>query len=375
MTNRRWRSVRLLQAALLCSMTMGPLVVGKLCLPLSWYAFRCWEVLRDYRPACPAHGPFYPNAMLTKVEVGELGAHSRYAVKKPVEWRTDARGFRNRPQPAGVRPALVLIGESEVVGTSLTQADTLAEQLSVQSRQLVYAYAPATLRAFLEDRSFSEAPPAVVIVTSVEYRLAHLEPLQPPGSASGTFGADQAADSWLCRLTWEPASIWLDQVRKKPLLNRYLDQRVRQQLDGRPRHALVDERSGMLFLPEAVEVSRQHQAHLDGVVRSLAARMSDYRDALAGRGIRFIFVPVPNKETIYWDRLPEAVTNGLDRPQVLSRLVRLLRERSVEVVDLEPAFQQLRATRAGLLYHLDDTHWNAQGVALTARLIAEALAG
>ncbi len=82
-----------LKAALVAGTTLLPLVVGKLLIPLDWYTFRSWEVLVDRRPAPLAAGPFYPNQTLRRVEVGDLGARTPFAVEKHVEWYTDASGF------------------------------------------------------------------------------------------------------------------------------------------------------------------------------------------------------------------------------------------------------------------------------------------
>lgn len=64
----------LLKLLLIGSTTVLPLAVGKLCMPLKWHAFRCWEVLNDYRPARAADGSLYANQVLQKtVRRGDRG--------------------------------------------------------------------------------------------------------------------------------------------------------------------------------------------------------------------------------------------------------------------------------------------------------------
>ena len=83
------------------------------------------------------------------------------------------------------------------------------------------------------------------------------------------------------------------------------------------------------------------------------------RDWLARRGIRYLFVVAPNKESIYPEQLPDwLATPGPTRK--LDQFLSHMRTRStVEVLDLRPAL--LEAKLAGRAYLLTDSHWNARG--------------
>jgi hypothetical protein len=98
-------------------------------------------------------------------------------------------------------------------------------------------------------------------------------------------------------------------------------------------------------------------------IEPIAKILKESSDVLSKKGIRFIFFPIPNKETIYFDCLK---TN---KPDFIERLVRKLRELNVEVVDTQAAFEEAYQKRSILLYHLDDDHWNADGVRLAADLL------
>ncbi len=83
------------------------------------------------------------------------------------------------------------------------------------------------------------------------------------------------------------------------------------------------------------------------------------RDELAARGIHYLFVVAPNKETIYSEFMPRGLTVG-PGPSRLDQLVEYLRANSmVEVLDLRPALQRARSTER--VYHRTDTHWNDRG--------------
>lgn len=83
------------------------------------------------------------------------------------------------------------------------------------------------------------------------------------------------------------------------------------------------------------------------------------RDWLARRGIRYLFVVAPNKESIYPEQLPEWL--AIPGPtRKLDQFIAHMRARStVEVLDLRPAL--LEAKRAVRTYLRTDSHWNALG--------------
>jgi hypothetical protein len=83
------------------------------------------------------------------------------------------------------------------------------------------------------------------------------------------------------------------------------------------------------------------------------------RDWLTRRGIRYLFVIAPNKESIYPEHLPEwLATPGPTRK--LDQFISHMRAHStVEVMDLRPAL--LEAKRHARTYLFSDSHWNALG--------------
>ena len=97
-----------------------------------------------------------------------------------------------------------------------------------------------------------------------------------------------------------------------------------------------------------------------------ARELAQWRDELesrrawlAERGIRYLVVVAPNKETIY----PEFMPPELRPVGTETRLDQLKRElmahSGVELLDLRPALRQ--AKQAQRVYHRTDTHWNDAG--------------
>lgn len=97
------------------------------------------------------------------------------------------------------------------------------------------------------------------------------------------------------------------------------------------------------------------------------------RDWFARRGVRYLFVVAPDKQTIYPDYLPTRVRK-IHPETVLDQLMNYLHDSgsTLEVADLRPA---LRAARAeNRLYLRTDTHWNAIGGQVAHTVVQQRLA-
>lgn len=107
---------------------------------------------------------------------------------------------------------------------------------------------------------------------------------------------------------------------------------------------------------------------LDGFRRTdpfSAAELSAWRDVLgarrrwlAARGIAYLVVVAPDKETIYAEAVPSAVTRA-PGPSRLAQLGEAVRGSEVPFLDLTAALEAQKP--AARLYHYTDTHWNDLG--------------
>jgi SGNH hydrolase-like domain, acetyltransferase AlgX len=108
------------------------------------------------------------------------------------------------------------------------------------------------------------------------------------------------------------------------------------------------------------------------------AAIVDFRDQLAAHGIRLLVMPVPNKDSIYPDRLTSRTKTlrGVLAPRTRELLERLPAA-NVEVIDLFKEFaearQQSGSTPQVPLYLAQDTHWSPAGVDLAAKAVARRL--
>ncbi|MGB7341751.1 MAG: hypothetical protein WBC91_22835 [Phototrophicaceae bacterium] len=316
-------------------------------LPVDFFNFRVWEALLPHK--LTFDGIFYPNHYIQKIEHGDLGLRTSYSVDYPVIWQTDGYGFR---YSGGELEAidLVIIGDSFTVGSSLTQSQTLAAQLTTDT-SIVYPYAPATINQYLSDGRFVDNLPEYVLVQRVERNLGRpfcIGAIPEPRPISEPANI------------WDHISIQLDiAYRTREYANRYISSQFNEL-----RPPIVNPDTRMLFLSGSIR-----PPDLD--IALLTEQMLRCQQWFQDRGSTLIFMPVPDKETIYFEDIPMASRADLNieqRQQVLRNLIASTSTAGIPTIDLLSAFTTAADTDR-IIYQLDDTHWNADGVSLAAPLI------
>jgi hypothetical protein len=151
-----------LKCAILAAPFAALLAIELFVLPIDFFAFRPWEALLA-REIHPAAGPFYPNMHLVKLEsADQLGFKDPHP--KINEWFTDKYGFRNRPSVADDRSYdIVVIGDSNVVGSNLDQKQIISEVLSRKCKCSTYSYGSGGKRQYMTDPRFKKHPPRAVV--------------------------------------------------------------------------------------------------------------------------------------------------------------------------------------------------------------------
>ena len=92
---------------------------------------------------------------------------------------------------------------------------------------------------------------------------------------------------------------------------------------------------------------------------ALAGELERRRQWLAARGIRYLVILAPNKNTVYPEKLPEAL-RPLRAESHMTQFVNYLRAHTaLEIVDLEPVL--LKEKKKHKVYYRTDSHWNAHG--------------
>jgi hypothetical protein len=324
-------------------------------LPIDFFTFRVWEavLVKHVRHLLP--GPFYPNTDLRRIEEGDLAHHTKFAVKKEVEWKTDRWGYR-KGNTDRKRHEIVIIGESNIAGSSLTQKDMLSEILEERLGVSVYPLAPVTVSTFFKDQRFTDYPPTIVIFASVERLIPFIEmPKFPRGKRSNGFlsklGNRARESRWI-----QSMAVLLDRLCKGNMRN-YFRASLRRRVTGA--EVFLPQGNPLFFFEGKPVVQKITEAQFGKIVQTLTG----YDNLLKQRGIRFIFLPIPNKENFSPGQLEMK-----EKPLFLNKLIGEMKKKGIETIDSQKGFEEAYRRDSALLFHVDDSHWNPKGVHLIADL-------
>lgn len=320
-----------------------------LIVPINFWSFRAWESLAKFKSRSSI-GYFYPNQRIEMIERGDLANNTDYSVPKPVVWQTDKYGFRNESVPENID--IVISGDSFIAGTGLTQEDTIAPQLQKLTGKTTYQIASGDLNQFfLVLNNGLIKKPKVVVFSIVERNIETLKPLSE-----------------------NKPSQYIQLLANYPILSEVLTYGDRLAKDAAQKklHKFVMSQPTELTQSPIEEDMffftgpRTRIDYTDELINEQADIIVGYRDLLESKGIDFIFLPTPNKETIYFDLVPFST-----QPTLLQRLDNVLKQKGVKSINTVELFTKQRENI--LLYHTDDTHWTPEAVTLTAQEIQKQL--
>jgi alginate O-acetyltransferase complex protein AlgJ len=131
---------------------------------------------------------------------------------------------------------------------------------------------------------------------------------------------------------------------------------------------------GWLFYNASQSTGDFQEATLftDKQLQEWRSLLESRRDWLTRRGINYIFVIAPDKQTIYPENLPEGMTVVGSVTKLDQFVAYMKANSSVEVLDLRPALFQ--AKTSGQTYLYTDSHWNQFGAFTACREIIQKLA-
>lgn len=328
-----------------------------LSLPKNAFTHRVWEALivHQYHSLLP--GPFYPKQKMSMEEQGDLAPYTRFSVKKRVTWETDRYGFRKKDS-SNQDYDTVIVGDSTTIGTGLDQPDMLSEKLENILQKPVYPFAPYyEMDTYLESAFYKEHPPRRVIFSMMEWAIPDL--IENEAKLAKRPKAKNPSNC--C----EGLGIALDRVSKMSFL-RFLTARVKGMIKNRSEAAsfrTVQTDAGWMIFPEGKSAHRE--IPLSQVQRIIPV-LKRYQETLKSRGIEMIFLPVPNKESLYYKMIP-----GRQVSIFYLTLAEAAREAGIPTLNLLEYYANVQFKDQTLLYHLDDSHWNRYGTQLAAEGLAQ----
>lgn len=336
-------------------------------LPRERFMFRAWEAVR-WNPLPGA--PFMASASYRNDEahgdLAQIGNHHDVREHRVETFTTDGLGFRNDPAflDAGP-PDTLLLGDSFGAGCGVSDDETLSAVLNAITRHRVYNAAaymggvtPERVRSILDRVGMKDG---TVLLEFLERRDG--DPVPPPPRTQPLtmpFIETLAAKS---------------RVRKvsEGIQNRLRDDSILPNPWGDRAPALaLRGGSRMLFL--ASEIGAKEADAAD--VRH-GEEIADLAKAVMRPGLRVFVLLVPNKFTVH---APLLERDPLPRSAVGKRIraaASVLEREGVEYVDLTVSLQDAaaRALAEGrVVYRFDDTHWNPDGIRVSAAVVAAALA-
>jgi alginate O-acetyltransferase complex protein AlgJ len=102
----------------------------------------------------------------------------------------------------------------------------------------------------------------------------------------------------------------------------------------------------------------------------------EFKKWLADQNVNMLFVPVPNKEEVYYDKLPFAMPkdSGVIVNPYSRKFIKDAQDAGIEVIDLLPLFLKAKAEdkfHKEQVYQRHDTHWTNRGLQIAAAAIAD----
>jgi len=336
------------KAWILLVFILVPMII-ELLLPVDFFNFRFFEAL-SFKGVSQKLSPgyFYSNTHLIKEETGELGHHTPYAeAPRRVECYIDAFGYRNKA--VVLSPEIVLFGDSYVTSPGLNQDHIITEEVSRRLNVPVYGMGPANINNCL-DKLPKLQKPKLVIFLQAERNLAFIDAM---GSSIG----QQKARKFFADGLPLKSLILADRLITQKMI-RYSRARINNEVF--PTQYIA--KDSTLFMDGKAMQARIMKTEVLQVVDRLAS----YQEYFASQGIDFLFMAIPEKETVMYDLI-----EGAGEIKFLDNLYAALDKKGIPYIRLKDGFMQVYHQQQQKPYFKDDTHWNELGVGIAADSLAQ----
>lgn len=127
---------------------------------------------------------------------------------------------------------------------------------------------------------------------------------------------------------------------------------------------------GFLFFDETIDYYTGADPLNDSELDAIVSAIEKVSDRCKAENVRFLFMCVPNKSTVYPEKIPVNYVE-YEGESDLDRLYSRLDGSGTEYIDLRPVL--IEAKKDGLLYYRRDTHWNRFGAGIASLAVMEKL--
>lgn len=322
------------------------LMIAEAFSPMTLFTHRHFEAIR-YGSSVPHLHTHYPNFTSDFEAVGDLCHHTKKAIKKNEFWISDSIGFRN---DTFIKHADILfIGDSFIQGNTLSQDNTITNKVNkkLHGKYKSYNMASSTLSEFDKYLTLGIIKKPKLLVYSI------VERNNPEAIIRYKKGSSYEGNSCFEN---NNLNIYFDKALKFNSLN-WIKSRL---LNSKGKGVIGTNNSNMYFLNGTKQIHNKEDLSLSS---STIISYKKYCDSL---GIKFIFLPMPNKETVYYKNVPFEVQDSY-----LFKLDSILKLNKIESVNTLAIYNHYLKNNTKLLYHLDDTHWNENATELIASTLVE----
>lgn len=154
---------------------------------------------------------------------------------------------------------------------------------------------------------------------------------------------------------------------RRYVVDAWSDLRIKLFSDGNDQ--VVVGKNDYLFFADTIDSYTGLSPMTDDEIDATADALLNIQSYAAERGVKFCFMPAPNKNTIYSENMPSrylrAETSDLDR------LFDALDERGITYVDVRDSLISAKADSK--IYYKTDTHWTPDGAYIAFGLAADKL--
>ncbi len=330
-------------------------------LPKSTFTYRPWEAMR-YNSTLSMGRYFYPDAQIEMNSEGQFCHHTKNSVIRKEAWITDKLGNRNNLYIKN--PDVLIIGDSNVVGSGVTQDSIIANQLKNElgNETSVYNIAPAdfTDLDYYFKTGFLGKPKVIIFIRGERYIPSSIKKYNGANSIT-----TKIKIALINNYNYSRISTFVDKIIRFYLRNWLQARLSNKNGNGTPG---VDG-SRMYFLNEGQETKQHYVVYELNDVNRVINNVISYKEYCETLGCEFIYVPVPKKETIYYDLVPYKKQHNT----YLNTLNSLLVKNNIKTINTLNLYNNSRETDNKLLYQYDDPHWNSYAIQITAKELAKTI--
>lgn len=125
---------------------------------------------------------------------------------------------------------------------------------------------------------------------------------------------------------------------------------------------VIDGTDGWLYYMDSLDDYLGKNMLEDRELFNISHSLALMQEYAGKKGVSFLFVPVPNKNTLYGENMPYYYRSRVSEESNRKRLLAYLDSEGVNYLNLTDFFKKKKE----ILYHKTDSHWTNRGAALAA---------